>query len=403
MTSFAEQVRKQIGWHERGYNFQLYMFTRECHEWAEVYTRTYHELTDELTTECVIRILCENRLQYKNGAFVERDELRGKIVTLICPNALNLLWRIQNSARYSMIGCSQTEYTAIKDATFLSHRACDKAIKEFHVKDSSADPHFCVEIASWLPIYSLPPMGMDRWEKLIGSYTRDWKDDIRLTVHSMTCLPVSIFLQREKFQSVTNFVGMENKPGSISYAAIIHNRFTYVKKCIDRGVPLTPKMLHLALQNGREQIALALIDAGVPIDVVDDRGQMPIQAATESRLTKVALELLKRGANPKAPICRESLLHIAARDSCPELVDAFLKAGLDPNEAEPIEHKTPLHYALIPIFMDRRQQRLEVVKLLVAAGASTTLKDTYDQTPLDLARGLEKKEPLLVQAMLYSQ
>lgn len=75
-------------------------------------------------------------------------------------------------------------------------------------------------------------------------------------------------------------------------------------------------------------------------------------------------------------------------------VKELLEQGIDPNKADDWANVTPLHYAAL-------LNEVEMVALLVAAGANTDSRDSLDEeTPIDVARahGHDKIVELLLRA-----
>lgn len=107
----------------------------------------------------------------------------------------------------------------------------------------------------------------------------------------------------------------------------------------------TPLMSSLGSPYSSKEIALALINAGADVNIVDTDG--------------------------------ETALWIATTDSSDEVVDTLLKMGASPNvQAE--GGNTPLHMAALNGFVEK-------VKLLLKYGANPAIRDASGKTPLDVA------------------
>ena len=182
------------------------------------------------------------------------------------------------------------------------------------------------------------------------------------------------------------------------------------KVILDAGVE------HLALNEALMLVATASVprECGVQVTLIDllcDRGADP-ECAAQAAAVLFELEavkaLLERGARMTLPLAaalgkldearrllpgadpeeRHLALAVAAQYGHTEVVRLMLDAGEDPNRFNPPgghSHSTPLHEAA-------GNGHLETVKLLVARGASTDIKDIlWNGTPAGWASYLGKK------------
>jgi ankyrin repeat protein len=114
-----------------------------------------------------------------------------------------------------------------------------------------------------------------------------------------------------------------------------------------------------ALTNGEFEAVESLIEKGARVD-------LPVAAAT-GRIEK-ARELLSKASSED----RHRALALASQFGRAQIVRMLLDDGQDPDRYNPLgthSHSTPLHQAAVAGHMD-------VVRLLVEAGASLTLRDT---------------------------
>lgn len=75
-------------------------------------------------------------------------------------------------------------------------------------------------------------------------------------------------------------------------------------------------------------------------------------------------------------------------------VRELLEKGIDPNQTDDWAMVTPLHYAAF-------NDRLEIAKLLIAAGAEVNARDRIDnETPLDVAKTQGHKE--MIKLLIHS-
>ena len=143
--------------------------------------------------------------------------------------------------------------------------------------------------------------------------------------------------------------------------------------------------ISLAVRFGMHALASDLVARGADVNLYGD-GLAPIHMAADPRAIEI---LTARGADVNAPWKRDGVdmsrgttaLHTAARENRPEMVEALLKAGANPNVRDK-EGFTPLHYAA---------SRSEVVaRQLVAAGALASIGTTDGLTAREL---LEMYQP----------
>lgn len=144
--------------------------------------------------------------------------------------------------------------------------------------------------------------------------------------------------------------------------------------------------LDLAILYDRREVALALIDADTDIKRVGavisgyPEGFTSLQLAISLKRNDLAQALIAAGA----PVNRNgenfliTPLGVAIRDN-PEMVIPLLKAGADPKQAYSTERITPLQLAI-------GQNRMEIAKFLLDAGAEVNAKDANDLSPLHWAQ-----------------
>lgn len=143
--------------------------------------------------------------------------------------------------------------------------------------------------------------------------------------------------------------------------------------------------LALAARFGMHGLMADLVTRGADARLYGD-GLAPIHMAADARAIGI---LVAAGADVNAPWKREGVdmargttaLHTAARDNRPELIEALLKAGGDPNVRDR-DGFTPLHYAA---------SRSEIVaRQLLAAGAGDQIRTASGLTAREL---LEQHQP----------
>jgi ankyrin repeat protein len=159
--------------------------------------------------------------------------------------------------------------------------------------------------------------------------------------------------------------------------------------------------LHLAAAALRYQAARALLAAGAPVDAVNRRGATALHYACDPRPSSATWDpaaarriielLVSRGALVDRPDRGgATALHRAVRARNPAAVAALLSAGADPRAATTKAGSTPLHLAVAPTGASGTagtdQLQLEVIRLLLAAGATMTDLDRNGATVADRIR-----------------
>jgi len=142
-------------------------------------------------------------------------------------------------------------------------------------------------------------------------------------------------------------------------------------------------LFHYAAQNGHMGLLYTLLEAGARVDVRDEHGWTPLQCAAFNGTVDAIRALLARGADPslvtkggKYPI------RFAASDGYVDGVTLFIDAGVGTDDELFELARTPMHIAAL-------EGHAEVIRVLVEAGASLTVRDADGNTPLDLAEDEE--------------
>ena len=175
------------------------------------------------------------------------------------------------------------------------------------------------------------------------------------------------------------------------------------------GIQIRWTALEKAASKGNLAIVQALLDGGASF-AGSEPGQSALDNAAASARLEVVELLLARGAPTGTALARaqgEAVvrrlleagadpnvsgfngarpLNTAARRRDPESVALLLAAGADPNGQER-EGRTPLMAVLVmPVQSDRTEEKIErVVELLLAAGASKSLRDASGRSAADQA------------------
>lgn len=121
-----------------------------------------------------------------------------------------------------------------------------------------------------------------------------------------------------------------------------------------------PSTLHLAVQNGVINVIPLLIQNGVSIDVIDEKGQTPLHVSVlTSRVTVLKL-LLRHGADVSIQDnLGQTPLHLACRSGNFSLVQELLEGNNASADIKDLSGSTPLHLAIELGFESAVQKLLE--------------------------------------------
>ncbi len=136
--------------------------------------------------------------------------------------------------------------------------------------------------------------------------------------------------------------------------------------------------LHLAAQNNNKEVVEALLDKGANVNAEDDKGETPLDLATNQDIQT----LLQNTAE---------LLEVAKSGNI-QKVNSLINEGASVNATDQ-NGQTPLHLAA-------KNGHEEVVKALLNKGANVNAKDNDEQTPLNLAPNGDIRTLLIDTALL---
>ncbi|KAM4807711.1 uncharacterized protein WCC33_017137 [Rhinophrynus dorsalis] len=144
--------------------------------------------------------------------------------------------------------------------------------------------------------------------------------------------------------------------------------------------------IHWAAVNGSIAVVDILLNAGVSLDVEDQKGCSPLITAAQYGQTALCCYLIERGA--KLHLCDsegDSALHWAAFKGHCELTHLLIYSGCNPRQADNFG-QTPLHLAVL-------SGNLPTVQLLCEQeNVELEGEDHNRNTPLKLAKGRKSKE-----------
>ena len=142
--------------------------------------------------------------------------------------------------------------------------------------------------------------------------------------------------------------------------------------------------IHYAVTKPSLENLARLLDAGVDPNVPDHWGRRPIDILSHysgKDYTAAAQMLLAKGANPSmSPDSQQngSPLHVTIRQNNLEMLEVLLKAGAKTEDRDRMDNATPLIDAA-------RFSRPEIIDQLVKAGADLHARDKDGNTPLHIA------------------
>jgi len=143
------------------------------------------------------------------------------------------------------------------------------------------------------------------------------------------------------------------------------------------GLGETP-LHYLAVENQLDAVRL-LIARGAAVSTLNECRTTPLSDAASLGYDEMVGLLLDHGAMLHVPGQEEPVLHGAVRHGTAHVVQRLLIAGASPNEVDDMM-QTPLHVAA------ESDDCVPVLQLLLGAGAQTSLRCSFGDTPLDVAQ-----------------
>ena len=155
--------------------------------------------------------------------------------------------------------------------------------------------------------------------------------------------------------------------------------------------------LLFAARHGDAASAELLVAAGAPVDAVAAVGTTPLVVAAQHGLNDVAAALLEMGADPDAAGAGQAALHWAALRGDRELVETLLARGANPNvrltRGSFLKHDRRAFafdkflVGATPFVLAARRSDTEIMRLLAAGGADTSLPLQDGRTAVMVAAG----------------
>ena len=148
------------------------------------------------------------------------------------------------------------------------------------------------------------------------------------------------------------------------------------------GLGETP--LHYLVVENRLEAVKMLIEEGAQINTLNRFGDSALAEAASLGYTGLVDWMLANGAKLVLPGQSDPTLNEAVNGGHADMVRLLLEAGADPNAADGLRY-TPLHAAAA------RDERVELIPILVAAGAEIDRVGLFGETPLDHARSMKAR------------
>ena len=155
--------------------------------------------------------------------------------------------------------------------------------------------------------------------------------------------------------------------------------------------------LLFAARNGDAAVARRLLDAGADANDTAPDGASALVVAAHSGHREVALTLLERGANPNWSGAGYTALHAAVLTGDLAVVEALLARGASPNAQVTLATKVTRNGQVLmlgehllgatPLALAAKFTELDLMQVLVGAGADARLPLKNGWTPLMLASG----------------
>ncbi|XP_039254281.2 uncharacterized protein LOC120331274 [Styela clava] len=226
-------------------------------------------------------------------------------------------------------------------------------------------------------------------EKEMEENLRKMSDIFQVTKSGLL-IPVQDIVEKEGVEVLSQFDKEGHSP--IHWAAL--GGHTHVLRYfIDKKAPmdihannqLGAQPIHWACVNGHVAVLEILLQAGVSIDSVDNKGCTPLIIAAQYGRTMLAAFLMGKGARLQLTDKEgDNALQWAAFKGHCELTRLLIYSGLNPQQKDTFG-QTPLHLACLS------GDLLTVQLLCEQDGVEMTLEDHNGNTPLKLAKGRNHK------------
>jgi ankyrin repeat protein len=148
-------------------------------------------------------------------------------------------------------------------------------------------------------------------------------------------------------------------------------------RLIQERTSLGETALHLLVLGGSEEAVRAILQLGADVCALCDFGETPLSLAASGGKANLVRVLLAAGAPLILEGQREPILHKAVRGGNIETVRLLVDAGANVNEQA--------DFGEAPIHLAAEDDHAAIAELLIACGADTSLRSSFDGTALDVA------------------
>ncbi len=142
-----------------------------------------------------------------------------------------------------------------------------------------------------------------------------------------------------------------------------------------------------AVRKNNIKLVKELIEQGYDINKPDVNGDTALILAAYEGKTAILKLLLESGADVSVldPGMKATALHAAAYAGRTESAELLIEYNIDINKQGPYNGYTALHDAIW-------QNNIETAKVIINAGADLNIKSNNGQTPLEMAKNLNRSE-----------
>ena len=183
--------------------------------------------------------------------------------------------------------------------------------------------------------------------------------------------------------------------GTVLYQTVVKGHEEIVSVLLDAGCPIDVvdnegcSALHYAARGGAVEAIGVLVERGLDVNKQDNDGRTPLHWASCCGKLEAVRELLRLGATASMTVVAGTVgtpLHQAAIKGHKKIVSVLLDAGC-PIDVVDMEGRNALHYTA-----RLRSDDVEVMDVLVERGLDVNKKDKDGLTPLHLAASCDKLE-----------